>query len=79
MGALIYVPPLAALFELAPLGPWHWLLLASLGPLLLLLEELRKRPGKCCQRGAAAAAASVVDPGLTPRYLASNLRAAPWR
>ena len=40
--ALVYVPPLAAIFELAPLNPWHWLLLATFGPLLLLLEEGRK-------------------------------------
>lgn len=42
LSALAYVPPLAAIFELAPLGPWHWLLLATFGPLLLLLEDGRK-------------------------------------
>jgi cation transport ATPase-like protein/AMP-binding enzyme len=42
LAALMYVPPLAAVFELAPLGPWHWLLLATFGPLLLLLEQGRK-------------------------------------
>jgi len=40
--ALIYVPPLAAAFHLAPLAPSHWLLLATFGPALLLAEELRK-------------------------------------
>jgi P-type Ca2+ transporter type 2C len=39
---LIYTPPLAAVFGLAPLGPWHWLLLATFGPGLLALEEIRK-------------------------------------
>lgn len=39
---LIYVPPLAAVFHLAPLAPVHWLLLATFGPLLLLCEEARK-------------------------------------
>jgi sodium/potassium-transporting ATPase subunit alpha len=39
---LIYAPPLAAVFGLVPLGPWHWLLLAAFGPLLLVLEEGRK-------------------------------------
>ncbi len=39
---LIYAPPLAAVFGLAPLGGWHWLVLATFGPLLLTLEEGRK-------------------------------------
>ncbi|HZS00413.1 MAG TPA: cation-transporting P-type ATPase [Chloroflexota bacterium] len=39
---LIYAPPLAAVFVLAPLRPEHWLLLLSFAPLLLLLEEGRK-------------------------------------
>jgi magnesium-transporting ATPase (P-type) len=39
---LIYVPPLAVVFGLVGLGPWHWFLLATFGPLLLLLEEGRK-------------------------------------
>jgi magnesium-transporting ATPase (P-type) len=39
---LIYLPPLAAVFGLAPIGWRHWLLLASFGPLLLLCEEARK-------------------------------------
>lgn len=42
LALLIYEPPLAAVFGLAPLGPWHWLLLAAFGPLLLVLEEGRK-------------------------------------
>jgi calcium-translocating P-type ATPase len=40
--ALIYFPPLADVFGLAPLEAGHWLLLASFGPILLLLEETRK-------------------------------------
>jgi len=39
---LIYAPPLAFVFHLAPLEPVHWLLLAMYGPLLLLAEECRK-------------------------------------
>jgi magnesium-transporting ATPase (P-type) len=39
---LIYTPPLAAVFGLAPLHYQHWLLLATFGPLLLALEEIRK-------------------------------------
>jgi Ca2+-transporting ATPase len=39
---LIYVPPLAAGFDLAPLRPVHWALLLTFGPLLLGLEEVRK-------------------------------------
>jgi magnesium-transporting ATPase (P-type) len=39
---LVYSPPLAAVFGLAPLGPWHWLALAVFGPIVLLLEETRK-------------------------------------
>ena len=44
--ALIYVPPLAHVFHLAPLAPAHWLLLATFGPLLLLAEEVRKAVAK---------------------------------
>ena len=40
--ALIYSPPLAKAFHLAPLAPIHWLVLAGFGLLLLLGEELRK-------------------------------------
>ena len=40
--ALIYVPPLAAVFGLAPLSATHWFLLAAFPPTLLLLEEARK-------------------------------------
>ncbi len=40
--ALIYVPPLAHVFGLAPLGLAHWLVLATFGPLLLVCEETRK-------------------------------------
>ena len=39
---LIYLPPLRAVFSLAPLQPVHWLLLLTFGPVLLLLEEGRK-------------------------------------
>jgi magnesium-transporting ATPase (P-type) len=52
--ALIYLPPLAATFGLAPLQPVHWLVLAAFGPLLLLLEEGRK----AVRRGARGARAS---------------------
>jgi Ca2+-transporting ATPase len=41
--SLMYVPPLRDIFGLHPLGPVHWLLLGTFGPLLLLMEELRKR------------------------------------
>ena len=42
LAALVYVPPLAGVFGLAPLQPVHWLVLTAFGPALLLLEELRK-------------------------------------
>jgi magnesium-transporting ATPase (P-type) len=38
----IYTPALASVFGLAPLGVAHWALLATFGPLLLGLDELRK-------------------------------------
>ncbi len=40
--AVIYLPPLAAIFGTAPLGAEHWLLLSTFPLLLLLLEEGRK-------------------------------------
>jgi magnesium-transporting ATPase (P-type) len=40
--ALVYFPPLAKLFELAPLSSLHWLILAIFGPALLIAEETRK-------------------------------------
>jgi P-type Ca2+ transporter type 2C len=39
---LVYNPPLEGIFGLAPLGFAHWVLLVTFGPLLLLLEEIRK-------------------------------------
>jgi magnesium-transporting ATPase (P-type) len=39
---LLYVPPIAVVFGMAPLDPRHWLLLAAFGPALLALEEGRK-------------------------------------
>jgi Ca2+-transporting ATPase len=39
---LIYLPIFARLFDLVPLQPMHWLLLATFGPLVLLAEEARK-------------------------------------
>jgi magnesium-transporting ATPase (P-type) len=39
---IIYVPPLASIFGLAPLDLRHWALLLAFGPLLLALEEVRK-------------------------------------
>ncbi len=39
---LIYTPPLRTVFGLAPLAPWHWLLLLTFGPVLLFFEEGRK-------------------------------------
>jgi hypothetical protein len=40
--ALIYLPPLSAVFHLLPLQPQHWLLAATFPPCILLCEELRK-------------------------------------
>jgi Ca2+-transporting ATPase len=42
MLAIIYSPPLRAIFSTAPLAAWQWLLLAICPPLLLGAEELRK-------------------------------------
>jgi magnesium-transporting ATPase (P-type) len=39
---LMYVPPLARVFTLAPLEARHWLILAGFAPVLLIGEELRK-------------------------------------
>ena len=63
---LIYTPPLAAVFELAPLGRWHWALLLSFGPVLLALEELRKavtRGGRWSARPAGRHGGSRVPAG----------------
>jgi magnesium-transporting ATPase (P-type) len=40
--ALIYAPPLREFFNLAPLAPEHWLLVAPFGVVVLLADELRK-------------------------------------
>jgi Ca2+-transporting ATPase len=40
--ALIYVPALNRMFHQAPLGPWHWLFLSIVPPIVLGAEELRK-------------------------------------
>lgn len=43
LALLIYIPPLARVFGLAPLDAAHWLYLLALAPLYLTCEELRKR------------------------------------
>lgn len=48
---LIYFPPLAGVFELAPLTAAHWGLLILFPPLLLALEEARKFFLRHRQRG----------------------------
>jgi magnesium-transporting ATPase (P-type) len=40
--ALIYLPPLNAIFHLLPLQPEHWLLAAIYPVCILLCEEARK-------------------------------------
>jgi Ca2+-transporting ATPase len=40
--ALIYIPPLASLFEHLPIPAGYWLLLALYGPILYLIEKFRK-------------------------------------
>ncbi|MBI4339729.1 MAG: cation-transporting P-type ATPase [Chloroflexi bacterium] len=40
--ALVYLPPLAAIFGTAPLGLQHWLVLAAFPPMLLSFDEARK-------------------------------------
>ncbi|HWQ12386.1 MAG TPA: cation-transporting P-type ATPase [Roseiflexaceae bacterium] len=40
--AIVYLPPLQAVFETAPFTPETWLLLLALTPLLLVADELRK-------------------------------------
>ncbi len=39
---LIYIPPLASLFEHLPIPAGYWLLLAVYGPVLYLIEKFRK-------------------------------------
>lgn len=41
--ALIYVPPLARLFEHVPLPAQAWLVLGLFGPIVFILDDLRKR------------------------------------
>jgi len=40
--SLIYIPGVARIFNMAPLGVEHWLFICTFGIILLLLEELRK-------------------------------------
>ncbi|MCU0537537.1 MAG: cation-transporting P-type ATPase [Hydrococcus sp. Prado102] len=40
--AIIYLPPLAAVFATEPLVTWQWLILLAYPPLLLAADELRK-------------------------------------
>jgi len=42
MLAVIYLTPLQMIFGTAPLDPTTWVLLYSLAPLVLVLEEVRK-------------------------------------
>jgi magnesium-transporting ATPase (P-type) len=42
LAALLYVGPIAGLFNLAPISPGYWLVLALFAPLLLSCEEARK-------------------------------------
>jgi Cation transporting ATPase, C-terminus len=43
LGGLIYLPLLQAVFMTAAIDNWQWLLLLFCPPLLLGIEELRKR------------------------------------
>jgi magnesium-transporting ATPase (P-type) len=45
LALIVYTPPLASIFGLAPLGLAHWAFLAPFAPLLLALEEARKALG----------------------------------
>jgi magnesium-transporting ATPase (P-type) len=52
--ALIYIPPLASLFEHLPIPAGYWWLLALYGPILYLIEKFRKslvRRGVFARRG----------------------------
>ena len=40
--ALIYVPGLNSAFHQAPIGPWHWVFLGFVPPVVFGAEELRK-------------------------------------
>jgi magnesium-transporting ATPase (P-type) len=40
--AIIYIPPLAWIFEHIPMPPLYWLALAANGPLLYVLDRIRK-------------------------------------
>jgi magnesium-transporting ATPase (P-type) len=40
--AMVYIPLLAGLFELLPIPVWFWGLLALYGPVLYILEKIRK-------------------------------------
>lgn len=40
--AIIYLPPLQAIFGTAPLGPIEWVVAATFGPVVFLADEMRK-------------------------------------
>jgi hypothetical protein len=65
----LYVPPLAAVFGLAPLGPWHWWLLAAFGPLLLVLEEARKAITRRTKTSLSGSRDSVIGKLTGPENL----------
>jgi Ca2+-transporting ATPase len=46
LAAIVYVPFLQPLFRTAPLSLMDWVILYSLAPLVLLIEEIRKALGK---------------------------------
>jgi magnesium-transporting ATPase (P-type) len=58
--ALIYIPPLAAAFDHAPLPPIFWLVLVLYAPALYGLEWLRKSIAR--RRANIRPKAEVVDP-----------------
>jgi len=62
--ALIYLPGLASVFGLAPLGLAHWAILLTFPPLLLVLEETRRALARRWWRAPAAAASAQAGAGF---------------
>lgn len=64
--AMLYLPPIARVFGLAPLRPEHWLVLAGYPVLIVGFEELRKRL-------SGARVASDADPSAAAARLPARI------
>ncbi len=60
LALLLYVQPIAGVFDLSPISPTYWLVLALFAPALLVLEETRK----AIARGRRSVAGHRQDDGV---------------